>query len=168
MKTLLLLRHAKSSWDEPSLRDFDRPLAARGKRDAPRIGKALAERGPLPEVIVSSPAARTRATIKAVAAAAGLEVEPGFEDSVYGASSAELIKLIRRLPGDRDCVMLVGHNPGFEDLVTRLSGVSSRMPTAALACIEFQAGRWEDIEDGAGRLVWLLTPKDLGEEGKKE
>ncbi|MEK6302838.1 MAG: histidine phosphatase family protein [Acidobacteriota bacterium] len=168
MKTLLILRHAKSSWDEPSLRDFDRPLAARGKRDAPRIGKALAERGPLPDLIVSSPAARTRATIKAVAAAARLQAEPQFEDSVYGASSGELIKLIRRLPADKGCAMVVGHNPGLEELVERLTRVSARMPTAALACIEFKAGRWEDVEDGEGKLAWLLTPKDLGEDGKKE
>ena len=168
MKTLLLLRHAKSSWDEPSLRDFDRPLAGRGKRAAPRIGKALADRGPLPELIVCSPAARTRATIKAVAKAARLEAEVQFDDVVYGASSAELIKLIRRLPGQKNCVMVVGHNPGLEDLVERLTGRSERMPTAALACIEFQVGGWDGIEDGKGKLAWLLTPKDLGEEGKKE
>lgn len=168
MKTLLLLRHAKSSWDEPSLRDFDRPLAARGKRDAPRIGKELARRGPLPDLIVSSPSARTRATIKAVRTAALLEAEPQFEDSIYGASSGELIKLIRRLPGEKNCVMVVGHNPGLEDLVARLTGASERMPTAALACIEFQIGRWEDVEDGEGKLAWLLIPKALGEEGEKE
>jgi len=163
MKTLLLLRHAKSSWDEPALRDFDRPLAGRGKRDAPRIGKALAERGPLPELVVCSTAARTRATIKAVAKAARIEAEVQFEDVVYGASSAELVKLIRRLPGEKNCVMVVGHNPGLEDLVERLTGSSRRMPTAALACIEFQVGGWDGIEDGEGKLAWLLTPKELGE-----
>lgn len=168
MKTLLLLRHAKSSWDEPSLRDFDRPLAGRGKRDAPRIGRALAERGPLPDLIVSSPAARTRATIKAVRTAALLEADLQFEDIVYGASSAELIKLIRRLPAEKNCVMIVGHNPGLEDLVTRLTKMPARMPTAALACVEFKEGGWEDIEDGEGNLAWLLTPKDLGEDGKEE
>ena len=168
MKTLLLLRHAKSSWDEPSLRDFDRPLAARGKRDAPRIGKALGERGPLPDLIISSPAARTRATIKAVTASARLEAELRFEDTVYGASSAELMKLIRRLPGEKSCVMIVGHNPGLEDLVERLSGKSERMPTAALACVEFQIESWEDVEDGEGKLAWLLTPKQVGSSSEKE
>ncbi|HWO00137.1 MAG TPA: histidine phosphatase family protein [Blastocatellia bacterium] len=164
MKTLLLLRHAKSSWDEPSLGDFDRPLAARGKRDAPRMGKALRNRGPLPDLIVSSPAARTRATIKAVAKSAQLQADVQFEQSVYGASSAELVRLIRRLPDEKSSVMIVGHNPGLEDLVARLSGETERMPTAALACVQFQIDRWESVEDGEGKVAWLLTPKQLDDE----
>jgi phosphohistidine phosphatase len=168
MKTLLLLRHAKSSWDQPSLRDFDRPLAARGKRDAPRIGKALRERGPHPELIISSPSARTRATIKAIVASARFEAEIQFEESVYGASSAELLKLARRLPKEKAIAMIVGHNPGLEDLVARLTRRPERMPTAALACIEFQIDRWEAVEDGEGKLAWLLTPKQLGDDGKEE
>ena len=110
------------------------------------------------------PAARTRATIKAVMSSARLEADLQVEESVYGASSSELIKLIRRLPGEKACVMIVGHNPGLEDLVERLTRKSERMPTAALACIEFQIDRWEDVEDGEGKLVWLLTPKQLGED----
>lgn len=161
MKTLLLLRHAKSDWDDPSLRDFDRPLAARGERDAPRIGKALRKRGPLPDLIVSSPAARAKATIEAVGKAVKLNIGILFDETVYGASSPELIKLIRRLPDGSSCVLLVGHNPGFEDLVGRLSGSHERMPTAALACIEFQSDHWKDVNDGEGTLVWLLTPKML-------
>jgi phosphohistidine phosphatase len=163
MKTLLLLRHAKSDWDDPSLRDFDRPLAARGERDAPRIGKALRHRGPEPDLIVSSPAARAKATIEAVIKAAKLNLEVRFNEAVYGASSPELMTLIRRLPDDSSCAMLVGHNPGFEDLVGRLSGSQERMPTAALACIEFQIDHWEDANDGEGKLAWLLTPKQLSD-----
>lgn len=163
MKTLLLLRHAKSDWDDLSLRDFDRPLAARGKRDAPRIGKALRKRGPAPDFIVSSPAGRAKQTVEAVIKAAELKLEIRFDEVVYGASSPELLKLIRLLPKDSSCVLLVGHNPGFEDLVGRLSGSAERMPTAALACIEFQIDRWEDVEDGDGKLAWLLTPKQLGD-----
>jgi phosphohistidine phosphatase len=162
MKSLLLLRHAKSNWDNPSLRDFDRPLAARGERDAPRVGKALRKRGQLPDLIISSPAARAKATIKAVMKAAKLDQEPQFEGAVYGASSAELLKLIRRLPNASACALLVGHNPGFEDLVGRLTGSHERMPTAALARIEFQIDHWEDVEDGKGSLAWLMTPKQLG------
>jgi phosphohistidine phosphatase len=163
MKTLLLLRHAKSSWDDSSLRDFDRLLAPRGERDAPRIGKALRKRGPLPDLIVSSPAARAKATIKAVIKAAKLDIEPRFDESMYGASSAELIKLIRHLPDSSVCALLVGHNPGFEDLVGRLTGSHERMPTAALACIEFRTDHWEDVDDEKGKLVWLLNPKQLAE-----
>jgi len=166
MKTLLLLRHAKSDWDDPGLRDFDRPLAARGERDAPRIGKALRKRGPLPGLIISSPAARAKATIEAVKERARLNLEIRFDEAVYGASSPELMKLIRRLPDENACVLLVGHNPGFEDLVGRLSGTHERMPTGALACIEFQIDNWQDVNDGEGTLAWLLTPKQLGEKGE--
>src|SRR5436190_1646379 len=97
MKTLMLLRHAKSDWEDTSLRDFDRPLAARGKRDAPRVGKALRKRGSLPDLITSSPAARAKATIEAVIKSGKLDGELQFDESIYGASSAELIKVIRRL-----------------------------------------------------------------------
>lgn len=163
MKTLLLLRHAKSDWDDSSLRDFDRPLATRGERDAPRIGKALRKRGILPDLIISSPAARAKATIEAVTRAAKMNLEVRFDEVVYGASSPELISLIRGLPDKNSCLLLVGHNPGFEDLVGRLSGSHERMPTAAIACIEFQIDRWEDVNDREGKLLWVLTPKKLGE-----
>jgi len=161
MKTLLLLRHAKSDWDDPSLPDFDRPLAARGERDAPEIGKALRKRGPLPDLVISSPAARAKATVKAAVKAAKMKLEIQYEEAVYGASSAELVNLIRRLPDASSCAMLVGHNPGFEDLVGRLSGSHEHMPTAAVACIEFQGNSWSDLSKQEGKLLWLLTPKQL-------
>jgi phosphohistidine phosphatase len=161
MKTLLLLRHAKSDWDDPSLRDFDRPLADRGKRDAPEIGKALRKRGPLPDLILSSPAARAKATTKAVVKAAKIKLDVEYDEAIYSASSAELVTLVNRLPDSCSCAMMVGHNPGFEDLVGRLSGSHERMPTAALACLEFQVESWSDVGDQEGKLVWLLTPKEL-------
>ncbi len=162
MKTLMLLRHAKSSWDDVSLRDFERPLAPRGRKAAPRMAKALKESGILPDLIISSPAARARATIEIVIAAAALDITPQFEEGIYGATSAELMAVVRHIPDTSACALLVGHNPGFENLVARLTGKDEAMPTAALACIEFQIDRWEDVEDGAGRLKWLLTPKTLG------
>lgn len=161
MKTLLLLRHAKSDWGDSSLRDFDRPLADRGERDAPRIGKALRKSGVTPDIIVASPAARARATVQAAMKAAKVELKVTFDESIYGASSAELMKIIRRLPDANGCALLVGHNPGFEDLVGRLTGSQERMPTAALACIEFQIEHWDDVNDGQGKLAWRLTPKQL-------
>ena len=161
MKTLMLLRHAKSSWDDSSLRDFERPLASRGRRDAPRLGEALARRGPLPDLVISSPATRARQTIELFIESADLSLSPQFDESIYAASSAELMKVVRRIPDASSCALLVGHNPGFEDLLARLTGAFERMPTAALACIEFSIDRWGDVEDGAGRLNWLLTPKDL-------
>lgn len=164
MKTLLLLRHAKSSWDDSSLGDFERPLAPRGKNDAPRIGRALKQRGPTPDLIISSPAVRATQTIQSVVKAAGFAVTPQFDETIYGASSAELMRVVRRISNSISCAMLVGHNPGFEDMVSRLTGVTQHMPTAALACMEFQIDTWADVEDGEGKLAWFMTPKLLGEE----
>lgn len=162
MKTLLLLRHAKSSWDDTSQRDFDRPLAPRGIRDAPRVGAELRDRGSLPDLIISSPAKRARQTIELVARAADVRTGPTFEDRIYGASSAELLALVRAIPDVSNCAMLVGHNPAFEDLLSRLSSAAAdHMATCSLARLEFPVDRWEDIEDGQGKLAWLLTPKEL-------
>lgn len=161
MKTLLLMRHAKSDWGDASLRDFDRPLAARGERDAPRMAKALKERGPLPDVIISSPALRARQTVEAVIQAGELDARLEFNGAIYEASTSELMNLVRKMPDADACAMLVGHNPGFEGMVARLAQADERMPTAAIACIEFQIDRWEDVEDGQGSLAWLLTPRTL-------
>ena len=161
MKTLLLLRHAKSDWDDKSLADIDRPLADRGRRDAPRIGRAMRAKGQFPDLIVSSPAARARETIEAVIKAAGLEIAPQFDESIYGATAAGLMKIVRRLPDSSNCVLLVGHNPTFEQVLSRLTDAQEHMPTAALACIEFQIGHWQDVEDGQGNLLWFLTPKSI-------
>ena len=166
MKTLLLLRHAKSSWDDISLRDFERPLAKRGERDAPRMGQELKMHAPLPDLIISSPATRARQTIEAVVRTSGISSRLEFNESIYGASSAELMKLIRRLPDSVNCAMLVGHNPGFEELASRLTDTETVMPTAALVCMEFQIDNWNDLADGAGKLNWLLTPKKLKGEDK--
>jgi phosphohistidine phosphatase len=125
------------------------------------VGKALRKRGPAPDSIVSSPAARAKETVEAVIKAAELKREIQFDEVIYGASSPELLKLIRLLPNESSCVLLVGHNPGFEDVVGRLIGSPERMPTAALACIQFQIDNWEDVVDGDGKLAWLLTPKQL-------
>jgi phosphohistidine phosphatase len=161
MKTLLLLRHAKSSWDDTKLHDFDRPLSDRGRRAAPRMGKAFAERGLIPDLIVSSPAVRAKQTVEAFITGAGLDAPLKFDGSIYDASSAELMRLIRELTDSRKTVLLVGHNPGFEETLARLTGAYERMPTAALACIELLVDRWEDVEDSSGRLAWFLTPKLL-------
>ena len=162
MKTLMLLRHAKSSWDDSEARDFDRSISDRGKRDAPKVAEMLVKRGVLPDLIVSSPAVRARQTIEAVVDAAKLTAIPQFDDGIYGATSPVLMRLIRRLPDSAGTVMLVGHNPTFEEMVARLSGHDEHMPTAALACIQFQVGRWEDVEDGQGKLLWLVSPKHPG------
>lgn len=161
MKTLMLLRHAKSSWDDPSLRDFDRPLNDRGRRDAPRMGKALSKKDPKPDLIVASPAVRAKSTLEAVAKAAGYSCPIEFKESIYGASDAELIRLARAQPDTASTVLLVGHNPGFEELAARLTGKRVEMVTCTVACISFKVEHWNDVEDHQGKLDWLLKPKDL-------
>src|SRR5687767_14509472 len=110
MKILLLLRHAKANRADVSMRDFDRPLEVRGELDAPHIGREFAARGPLPTLIVSSSAVRARQTTEAFIQAAGLTAELQFNDSIYGASSAELLRIILSLSDDHSTVLLVGHN----------------------------------------------------------
>jgi phosphohistidine phosphatase len=163
MKTLILLRHAKSDWDNTGLRDFDRPLAKRGIHDAPRMGEALKKQGVLPDFILCSPAKRAKETMELCKQAAALEAQVEFEQNIYEASSAELIKLVRQFSNEHSRVLMIGHNPGFENLLSRLIGSNRQMPTAALACVEFQIDAWENVEDGGGRLLWFLIPKALGD-----
>jgi phosphohistidine phosphatase len=168
MKTLLLLRHAKSSWGDAALKDFDRPLARRGLGDAPRMGRALSERGPAPDLVISSPAARARQTVELFLESSGYDLAPRFDGSIYDASAGELMQLVRELPDSAGCVLLVGHNPGFEYLASRLAASQVTMPTAALACIELPVEKWEDVEEDHGRLVWHLVPKELQKRGEEK
>jgi phosphohistidine phosphatase len=161
MKHILLLRHAKSSWDEDGLPDIDRPLAPRGEKDAPRIGKALRRQEPRPDCILSSTALRARQTVERLIEAADLSLKPKFLSNLYAASSNEILEIVRSLPDSCSCALLVGHNPGFEEVVERLTGQLEPMPTAALACIALDISRWKDVKDGKGRLSWKLTPKHL-------
>jgi phosphohistidine phosphatase len=165
MKNLLLLRHAKSSWDDADLPDVERPLTPRGKRDAHRIGEALKERGPRPDLVLCSTARRARQTIKAVARRADLDEEPQFTDTLYAASADDLMDIVRALPDGRKCALLVGHNPGFEDLLGRLTGEEMTMGTAALGCVALDVARWSGTKAGLGTIVYLLTPKLLEGEG---
>jgi phosphohistidine phosphatase len=163
MKHLLLLRHAKSNWEDAGNTDFDRPLAARGERDAPRMGEALRQLTPLPDYVLSSPATRARQTTLAVVQAANLTVEPHFAPNLYAASADALLAVVRRLPVASACTLLVGHNNGLEDLLGRLTGQWRHMPTAALACITLDVDHWSEIEEAKGELAWFLTPKHLSE-----
>ncbi len=161
MKTLFLLRHAKSSWDDPTADDIDRPLAPRGEKDAPRLGAFLAATKNRPDLILSSPAERAKATAKRVARAADYPGEIRLEPAIYLADAPTLLEVIHHLPDEANSVMLVGHNPGLEALVTLLCGASTRLPTAALACIAFDTDRWAAVQAGTGTLLWLVNPKIL-------
>lgn len=165
MKTLLILRHAKSSWKYDELADHDRPLKNRGRRDAPRIGRLLAENDLLPDLIISSTARRTRRTAELVSEHSGYDGEILLERDLYAAEPEAYQDALRRLGGEHACVMVVGHNPGLEDLLEELTGDWERLPTAALAQVELPIDEWTQFDEGIdGRLVGLWRPKELPED----
>lgn len=174
MKRLWILRHAKSSWSDGHLDDHDRPLATRGERAADAVGEALAERKAQPQRILASTALRVRSTVERVQAQLPEELPVSFEASLYLASAQNWIDRLRSLNDARD-VLVVGHNPGLEELVDALAPrgetealrrLRKGMPTAALAEIELPFEDWDEIAPAVGRLVWSLRPKDLARMNK--
>src|ERR1051325_5319742 len=163
-QTLYLLRHAKSSWKDTSLRDFDRPLKGRGRDAAKQIGKRLGDEKPVPELVVCSPAARTRETAEIVLKHAHLKVDVTFAERIYEASLRDLLQVVADIPDDKQVAMMIGHNPGFEELVSFLTGEHRRMPTCGLAKIKFDVESWKDVRGGEGTLVWFIIPKELAED----
>jgi phosphohistidine phosphatase len=163
VKTLLVLRHAKSSWDDPHLDDHDRPLNARGERDAPRMGRLARKKRLSVELIISSDALRARLTAEAVADAIGYGGQILLDPRLYHASAADILAVLRSAVDDNvTTVMIVGHNPGLEDLVARLTGDPEALPTAALAQIALPIERWPDLTASTrGTLVGLWRPKEL-------
>jgi phosphohistidine phosphatase len=168
VKRVYLLRHAKSSWKDGSLADRDRPLAGRGKRAAKAIAGHLEAERIRPDLVLCSPARRTRETLERVEGAFGDRVEARLEEALYGASEAELLAVLEALPDDVGAVMLIGHNPGLEELALALASegpglarMREKFPTAALATIDLPADRWSEIERGSGELAGYVRPKDL-------
>ena len=161
-KTLLILRHAKSSWKETGLSDHDRPLNKRGKHAAPLMGELMRAQGLLPELILSSTAKRARATAKAAAVECGYEGELELVSELYAFSAEPYLSALAKLPGEYTTVMVVGHNPAMEELSEALTGEYQRFPTATLAEIELPIDDWSEIgEWGDGSLVNLWRPKEL-------
>jgi phosphohistidine phosphatase len=170
MKKLLLLRHGKSSWDDTTLADFDRPLAPRGVKAAKRVGRELAGRDWLPEHALVSPAARARETWELVAAELPDAPSADFPRKLYDASPEELLAQIKRVPAKVGTLLLLGHNPALEELARQLAGGDSdhsaiaglreKFPTAALARFKFD-GKWKELGPGAARLTHCLRPRDL-------
>jgi phosphohistidine phosphatase len=160
MKTLLLLRHAKSAHAGIGS-DFDRTLSQRGRRDAPAAGRELTRRKMVPDVVVSSPATRARETAQATLSAAGLPDATVYDPDVYEATSKRLLRVIQGLPAGASSALLVGHNPGMEELLARLAPEDAdSMPTAALVCLHLEVEQWDTAVDGCGRVAWRWTPKD--------
>ncbi len=160
MKTLYILRHAKSSWDNATLSDFERPLNARGQKAAPFIGSLMKERGFIPDVIVASPATRAKQTAKLVRKAADIEPQITFYERIYEANVGTLVSVLSEIDDHNNSALIVGHNPGAEGLIYFLTGKIVPMPTAALATIELDIDMWAGIDAGCGRLKDIIRPRD--------
>ena len=162
MRTLLVLRHAKSSWKHPKLSDHDRPLNKRGQDDAPRIGRLLRQQRLSPGAIISSTAKRARRTAEEVARSSTFDSAVQFEPRLYLADPATILDVVRRVDPDTRRVMVVAHNPGLEELIRRLTDRDEPLPTAGLAQIRLPIDTWRDLGVSTrGRLVSLWRPKEL-------
>ena len=170
MKTLTLLRHAKSDMGEPGMRDFDRPLNAKGHRAAAAVGRHLKGLGIGFDAVVASPAARVTDTLDEFGRAFGGLPVPQWDKRAYLASAPMLLDLIHAADDSVERLLLVGHNPGLEELALdlvpddsdeRRGDVEEKFPTASVAVIEFAVDSWEEVANGAGRLVRFIRPRDI-------
>ena len=161
MKRLLLMRHAKSSWADGSLADFDRPLNERGLKAAPLVGRFMRKRRLRPDLILCSPAERARQTAALVARAAGLSAPLRYDERIYEASAGRLAEIVSQVEEGADELLLVGHNPGLEGLLELLTGEPQHMPTAALARLLLDVEKWGKLREGAGRVELFVRPKEL-------
>ena len=163
MKTLVLVRHAKSSWKDPELADRDRPLNPRGRRDAPEMGRRLAARGEPPDRIVTSPALRAATTATVIAEAVGYPKREIVEDErLYGAGSEEILEVMRGVEDRLDRVFLIGHNPGLTDFVNELSDEPIRnVPTCGVVEFRIAGESWSDIRRDTAKRVDFDYPKCL-------
>ncbi len=185
-RKLVLLRHAKSAW--PDMPDHERPLARRGQRDAPVMGRWLRAAGHVPDQVLCSTARRARETWQLAQAGLGATPPVSFEDGVYGGSAAQLLDLIRRAPQAARTVLIVGHDPAIQELALGLTATTSpahlgaasdaappamldrmraKFPTAAIAVLEF-TGNWDQLGPGAARLTRFVTPRDLTAQAKPD
>lgn len=162
MKTLLLLRHGKSSWSDETLADHDRPLKRRGRESVKRMGQLLREKNLLPDHILTSSAARATATTQLVIKAAKYDGEAEVVPTLYHADPSAFVAIVSRVPNRFDRVLIVGHNPGLEDWLDRLIGRVEAFPTAALAQIELPIESWLDLSlSTRGTLRGLWRPKEI-------
>lgn len=174
MKKLTLFRHAKSGWDDPVARDFDRPLNARGRRAALRMGQYLRDHGLHFDRITGSPAVRVVETLEYASEGMGETIAPAWDRRVYLASAVSLLEVVHDTPEPARSLLLVGHNPGLEDLALMLTPdragdemrdrLEEKFPTAALAEIVFDVERWEDVDVRGGTITLFVRPRDLDPE----
>jgi phosphohistidine phosphatase len=171
MKKLTLLRHAKSAWDDPVQRDFDRPLNKRGRRAAQTIGREMRSLGLEFDQVIASPAVRVIETLDDVALGYGRSFKPSFDKRIYLASPDLLLDVIRAADEGAERLLIVGHNPGLEKLallLTKCEGlraeIAIKYPTATLAEIELPVENWSDVGEGSGRISRFIRPRDLDPE----
>ncbi len=171
MKTLGLFRHAKSDWHDARARDFDRPLNARGRKGAALMGPHIRDYGVRWDLIIASPAVRVAETLDRAAEAVGTTYTVIWDRRIYLASSATLLDLLHEVEGNPESILMVGHNPGLEDLIFDLvpdNGssplrdlVEEKFPTATFAVMELDIGSWPQLNENGARLVHLMRPRDL-------
>lgn len=171
MKRLVILRHAKSSWDDPVARDFDRPLNKKGRRAAETMGRHMRETGVAFDHAVASPARRVVETLEALAEGYGEAIAPEWDERAYLASDLTLLEIVHEAPYEAGSLLLSGHNSGLEDLVlllvpeeesdARRASVAEKFPTCSLAVIDCDVESWGEIEAGRGRLTEFTRPRDL-------
>ena len=171
MKTLGLFRHAKSDWHDPRARDFDRPLNLRGERGAALVGRHIFDHDVKWDKVIASPAVRVAETIELAAKATGRPIAVNWDRRIYLASSATLLDLLREQKDDPGSVLMVGHNPGLEDVIFDLvpddgtsplrDVVELKFPTASFAVLELDIEHWNELKDRCGKLVHLIRPRDL-------
>jgi phosphohistidine phosphatase len=160
MKTLYVVRHAKSSWEDPSLNDFDRPLNARGSRDAPSMGKHLHSRDIMPDLVLTSPALRALRTSELMAEVLKYPVERiSKSGDLYHADEDDLLDIVRTIKDGHHTVLLVAHNPGLTAFVNLLAEANiQNVPTCGVAACELDIEHWKDADWGKGRLLFYETP----------
>jgi len=173
MKTLTLLRHAKSAWDDPIERDFDRPLNKKGRRAARTVGREMRNRNLAFDLVLASPAARVVETLQDVEAGYGQSFDLHFDERIYLATAESLLELVRGTGDQAAALLLVGHNPGLERLALLLTRghdgelrilLEEKYPTGALAEISLPVERWSDVTEGSGTLERFIRPRDLDPE----
>lgn len=171
MRRLLLLRHAKSSWDTAGLADLDRPLAPRGRRTAPLVAQLMVKRRWVPDLVLCSQAERVRETWQLMAPLLGEQIPAKTLRTIYPGAPSRLLMTLHRAPDEARTLLLIGHNPGLGALAASLCGAGSKkaletmrtkFPTAGLAVIDFDLEHWSDLAGGAGRLEAFVRPKNLG------
>lgn len=171
MKTLTLLRHAKSSWNDETARDFDRPLNVRGRRAAHTVGREMSKLKLQFDLVLASPAVRVAETLREVEGGYGRTLGTRFDQRIYLAAPEALLDIVHSAPESASSLLLVGHNPGLEMLALRLTGknplraeLAIKYPTGTLAEIAFPVAKWSELQPGAGMLTRFVRPRDLDPE----